>query len=997
MTIAVLTSLMVVATPVSGETLAWSSELGMPSTSATKNHLVAGSNITDLAVADDGSSVWAVTNGVSTNYTLKSTDGGGKWTRKSISGLTTPQLIAVAPDDPDTVVVVGDTNEVYSTTDGGTKWYQLTGLTLTNVYCVDISPASLGKHYVAVGGNTTGVGADIAYFNLGASVPVWVSAVTGSTWSTYTPDGTIAFKAVEFSPSFASDKVMVAVSEQGTGTVLYEIASLSSKRWNDSAGFQDYDGTKNVIGSGTNIAPLQSASISLSPTYLGADDLERVAIVGLATNAADTTLLGGIYRMKDESDKRIGSAVRINSVGYDGTNVVAGTLDSNSVYRCADPLATTPTVLSASVYQRPGGESDTVVSWAGVNVVAGTQGIGSAFSVSEDNGKTFNDLSVIATAITNINDIAISADGSKVYMVTDNGTDLSVWRKASSWERVLSIAGQTGYIIRIAPEDADHVYVASTVGTTLYYSNDAGETKWMLRALPTTGVVDLAVESAEVAYVLKGSNAAVYKSTNAGFIWGSSKATGLGGGATIVSLSEDNLIVGGNDGGVAYSKDGSADSDTWKKMTYAPATGSVQVAATGLEDGDTIIAADDTAGTAVKRWKLGTNVTTWTTAHAGLIGSCRGMLLSDGTLYALTDNSSDGDSRIYRTFGPTTATSSATWTDDATGATLNFNKAPQALKISAGSKKLWAINSGTPNKLYTFEDTTADSGPTVNVPAADFVGKINPVTGRAADVIFSWSRLSKSEAYKLEIAYDTGFKEDVTTVAKASTKSTVVVPVGPYQGSTQQVEFMPGTTYYWRVSATEPVASGYSEVRSFSIAQIAGVDEVFEVSTPAIGATDVSVMPTFVWKAVEVNYGYEFVVSEDPTFALIDWGHSTDNPWYATAADEALDYSTTYHWRVRAITGETIVPGGKGVPTAGERGPWVVGMFTTKAEPVEVAPPVIIEKEPAPPAQIKIVEVPKTELVQQAIPAGLLWAIIGIGAVLVIALIVLIVRTRRVA
>lgn len=72
-------------------------------------------------------------------------------------------------------------------------------------------------------------------------------------------------------------------------------------------------------------------------------------------------------------------------------------------------------------------------------------------------------------------------------------------------------------------------------------------------------------------------------------------------------------------------------------------------------------------------------------------------------------------------------------------------------------------------------------------------------------------------------------------------------------------------------------------------------------------------------------------------------------------------------------------------------GPWVTGMFTTGARPVDVAPPVeIVPPPPAPPAEV--IEIP----VAPAIPPGLLWAVIAIGAVLVIALIVLIVRTRRV-
>jgi hypothetical protein len=66
------------------------------------------------------------------------------------------------------------------------------------------------------------------------------------------------------------------------------------------------------------------------------------------------------------------------------------------------------------------------------------------------------------------------------------------------------------------------------------------------------------------------------------------------------------------------------------------------------------------------------------------------------------------------------------------------------------------------------------------------------------------------------------------------------------------------------------------------------------------------------------------------------------------------------------------------------------------AEPEEAAPPIIIEEKPAPPAPEIILEVPPTPAPVQVIPDYLLWVIVAVGAVLIIAVIVLIVRTRRV-
>ena len=71
------------------------------------------------------------------------------------------------------------------------------------------------------------------------------------------------------------------------------------------------------------------------------------------------------------------------------------------------------------------------------------------FPFPTDTGTTFNDISLIDTKITNAEDVAVPVDASKVYLVTDDGTDTSVWYGTSSgWTRVLSLKGLTDFIIR---------------------------------------------------------------------------------------------------------------------------------------------------------------------------------------------------------------------------------------------------------------------------------------------------------------------------------------------------------------------------------------------------------------------------------------------------------------------------------------------------------------------------------------------------------------------
>jgi len=980
LSIALLTSLMVAAIPAQGaDPLIWNTEYG-PSTSSTKNTLLSGSDVVDIAVGADGTTIWAVTGTAAAggNRTLKSTDGGKYWVRKTFSAVS-KDLVAIAPDDADIVAVVDQTTPaVWITTNGGTTWSQLTGVTIGTINAITISPASAGTHYVAIGG-ATGGDDQINYYSLGASVPAWkVATATTDSWAITSLAATTNISALAFSPNFASDKVMLAVTVTGTTQINLEIASFAFKKWNSNAGFTSYPAT--IVSNGT-VAPADNVSLTLSPTYLGADSTERVCFVGLDYSTVNSTGKGLLRRYKDYTGKTLKADTPISSVAYDGTNLVAGNGDSNTVYRCANSLATTPDVYSTSTYQKPGGAAVAAVAWAGEDVVAGTTGANSAFAVSGDNGKTFNDLSLIDTSITNITDIAYPADASKKYQVSNDGsTYTNVFRYASRWERILSLTNTDTHLIRLAPEDSNYIYLVDTsANAKLYYSSDGGELKWNLRALPATAV-DLTVESAEVAYALK-STGSVYKTTNGGFIWGTARSTSLGDGSSIVGLGEDKLLVAGSSGAVAYSTDGNASSSTWKKpSTTAPfSSGEVQVAASGLDSGDIIYVVSEADGS-VKRWTIGTS-TVWK-AMGSVSGTPSGAQMVGGTLYIMSSNGTD--SWITRSLTPSYQTSSSYYSNVTTSA--NFSRTPRALKITSGSNKIWAITNGDPSSdgMRSLIDEVSVSGPTATGPADGAVIKVNPVTGNSHDVVFSWDRIStKASTYQIDISYDSAFKEDVLASQAVGTSygSKEVATIGP-SGGTATVSFQPGSTYYWRVRLSSPLFSPYSEARSFTVEGVT----TFDVSGPAVGATDVSTTPTLVWSEYPGAIDYEVELSDEPEFTVPLISQSTTNTFYKVT--ESLAYETTYYWRARGVTGEWIPKQQR------EGGPWVTGVFTTMAEPTEptTTEPVIITQ-PGTPPPAQIIEVP---VATPVIPAYLLWTIIVIGAVLVIAVIVLIVRTRRV-
>ncbi|MCK4722133.1 MAG: hypothetical protein KAT75_02460, partial [Dehalococcoidia bacterium] len=539
--------------------------------------------------------------------------------------------------------------------------------------------------------------------------------------------------------------------------------------------------------------------------------------------------------------------VNIHSIDYDGANVVAGASDSHNVRRSDDPLATTPTFSSAGTNKRPGRADTTavVVAWNGADVVAGTTGTGSAFSVSRDNGKSFNDISMVEAAnLGTMLDVAVSADGSKVYLLANDGNSLSLWRNDGAWERVLALAPASDYILRVAPDDPDVVYVAKTGAKQIYYTSVAGETKWFARTT-RANIQDLAIEGdGDVAYIAVDSAATVSKSTNTGFTWGSATATGVTGNINMIaSLSEDNLIVGSESGYIAYSTD--ANSSWTSNSVQLGSAGVTHVTASGLAAGDFIYAsAAAAAGTdsLVQRWEIGQSGTTWKDLTATFDDTdnltATGIALTEGVLYVLSEDVDGNDSEALRTLSPSTAEPSTGMWSVLTSDGEAFAATPTALRVSTGSNKLWAVDTVVAPKLWSYTDTLSVLGPALLTPSHGADVAINPVSGAAYTQAFSWERPSKGKIYQLRFALDYAFNEVVDTFTTASTTDDPIsAVVGP--GASNALEFMPNTTYYWKVRVAQagPIFSPWSATREFTIGELPDVAPVEIAPTPEITVT----------------------------------------------------------------------------------------------------------------------------------------------------------------
>ena len=812
LTVALLASLFTFGAPVSARTLGWSTEI-IPSTT---DQVIAAIDVTDIAVASDGSTIYAGSGGTS-DFLYKSLNRGVTWSTIVINATDNDtDLVAVAPDDAN-MVAYADTgvSKVYISTNGGTTWGVLPTLTGVTIRDMDISAASSGIHYLAIAGDISNA-ATVQKYNIGAAAPAWTiaSALTGFNTDT-APSSWAA--ALAYSPNFASDQVLnvVTVSENGTTDyVKLELFSENSDVWNATAGFSAYPAT---VTSDTGITGVTAASVALAPDYLGSDDSMRLAFVGVTLTGATTK--NGIWRMADDlaKDLKVGSSVDINSVAYDGATLVAGENGSNTTYYCTDATVSTPTVSTTRAMKRPGNDSGSTnvkIAWAGADVVAGVSGRG-AFSVSKNNGKSYNDISLVDNLLTDLTDIIVTPDGSKAYLLTDDGTDVSLWRKTSAWERVLTLTPATApsathdFIVRMAADDSDVVYVAQQNGNAIYYTSDAGEERWQTRAC-NVSVEDLAVEGdGTVVYALT-SGGRVAKSTNAGFTWTPSVSTKLTSGNTIASIGVGKVLVGDNGGYVSYSTDSAV---TWTKIDKLVGDTSAQVVLTAsdLAQDGLIYAALQNSNTGIYRWKIGSSAA-WDAIKSSTASSYKayGIVLQAGALYVSTSNGTD--SAIYRTIGPTIPKELVSWSSAMTS-TAAFNIEPQGLRVSTGSAKLWAINTETTDALYSYADTLVGVSPTLIGPTGNITGTINPITGYPTDIMFSWSKPSDEVSkYDLKIALDTKFDQLLTTVQTTSPAPTVSQNV---VGST----FQPGLTYYWRVRVASdgPIYSSYSEVRTFTV------------------------------------------------------------------------------------------------------------------------------------------------------------------------------------
>ncbi len=606
--------------------------------------------------------------------------------------------------------------------------------------------------------------------------------------------------------------------------------------------------------------------------------------------------------------------------------------------------------------------------------------------------------------------------------------------ESSHYQKYTSRAHETdsgfdSYIAGASPNNFNVLYLANMSTAMIRYTATAGRLNWLERTCPTpftSGLADMAVQDDATLWVATQVSGigCVTRLSETGNIW----PTGppyfnavFGGGVvaqqirTLTLVSPNNLVAGGAIGGVAYTMFGGA---FWMPIIPAvPGDGTVHATAASLNSGD-IIYATNTGSSEIWIWVIGTSLGWSNDLYPGSTGmAAMGQVAQDlaiynGAMYYVACNATQ--SWLGRALMPAlNVPNSSEWafdtityygTDPQVESVMSWQ--PDVLKFSVDAalgsgNKLWLTDASgafltptpAPDQIMCFTDTLVTYIPTIT-SKDEIVVQVNRETGEAYNVTVSFTTIPYT-AYQFQVFYDRA-----CTHKYGSTYSTGVIysthkdlVVGPHTGYNFFLGYQPGESYYYRVRVSYPYYSPWSAVHSLDVQPIRA--PIPELYSPANGGTVPYLRPGFSWTPMGfVNGGkYHIQIATSATFGtssivvdeIID-ASTVDGAGYGLSKD--LKDGTQYFWHVQVVE-----------PYPGD---WsTVANFWIKlaagpTPPVTVTqagPTTVILTQTNPPATSVVVTAPVSENV---VNPSYIWAIIIIGAVLVIAVIVLIFRTRRV-
>ena len=361
------------------------------------------------------------------------------------------------------------------------------------------------------------------------------------------------------------------------------------------------------------------------------------------------------------------------------------------------------------------------------------------------------------------------------------------------------------------------------------------------------------------------------------------------------------------------------------------------------------------------------------------------------TLYAIDDRSGNWtySGTDVRTYSLATGLTGHFWNSTVSPAEA-FSDTGVAQGGALGSAWYGYTPGDRRGMLWAYTDCLAKKGPVLKSPADKFLVGADPVTGRNQQVDLSWEQLCLSTSYELQLAKDNKFTLKInplqtglgagsgaSTGAIAAVSGSILVSMDDYNMTAPAMWIYPGALpeagaiYFWRIrsarSATLQIAeSPWSAANSFTVKAGFIVNTPYygvQLLSPNNGCTGCRTKPlAFSWSPWKEATKYQFDLSKDPEFKSLVVTTTTTSSGYEY--QNALEYSSNYFWRVKALE-----VNGQKIPSD-----WSATFSLTTA-----AVPAI----PPPPAQ------------EAPIPLWV-WVLIAIGTIMVIAVLFLVFKTRRI-
>ena len=1065
-----------------------------------------GENHQDLALvkSDDGGVTWSDITG---NVTDAANLPSGEWFTSLVAVAVAPDdedwvaVVGYANDGDPWVIASKDGGDNFSYT-GDMEDVGFPSV-LEVVYDIAVSIEVDDIHNIAVAGEVDwSVGPAIedgTVYRLEAGT--WLSAAWEDTraylgWDNGITLGSDAVITCDFSDNFDIDDTIVCMSvddfagppdDIGRPWLQSGIWEGGTGTWNDEAGFPDAvqltaDGDLLLTG-----AAVRSMGFALPADYDGSDPGARAIYVYVNAFNDTTDLVGGFLMRVDNGSvsepygpsgepllfsidfhgdadtgkMMIGEYLQWDNDGLDeGHPVEIGPCEGVRVWHTVELDPCCPNwelackspsgPMAALVMYTPDGDkayASTTGETDEYDMVGGGPGNAldeSAFSVTLDDGVSFNQIGLIDTDIDRLADMAVCPDCSVIYLATinafyenDGGSypclieDVevpgifecdSVWRSyddGDTWERIfhgdwVDDAGAHGdeLLLRLPCDDLEDcctVYLAiKDYGgdmDQIYYSRDCGQC-WNNPPATKIDIQDMAIESENVVYII--DNEGMFSmSTQYGRRWSDAVDTGIDTGHSITACCDEGLIVVGGFNGdpVAWSDDGG---ESWNTTDDVPADGDVHVACDPTCE-DTIYAAVD--GLGIYR----TDVTdgAWDNLNAMDVEYTGIVVAREGTLYASSDEiaankSLDCEHRfgvdvaghehyggVARNLDPceTACCGTEDWDyliaglehegDDGDG---DFDRQPTSLRICG------CLSADTNSVLYAIDNdgyNVVDGSEGTIYTYEDCAAKSGPtLTSPADNTVLDCEPCAGCDAASFTLKWERMCLACSYDIQIMDEDGNLIV-----EWVDEDITGDPPALY---IDGTLDSGHYYLECGTTYTWQVREANTASEcVHSPwsetwtftiAVGAADAIKLlaPDSGAMGVPINsvaFSWSSVINADSySFILAPNANLTGALVSMDMGDTAYNFVGPLEFGKAYYWKVVAWKDGTILTTSN------VGAFNTEAAPVPSTPPVVVETTPAP-----VITIPPTQMITPT----WIYAIIGIGAALAVVVIVLIVRTRR--